>query len=36
MNKETRVRLRGERLAETSRRVRQESMRVNREFERIA
>jgi metal-responsive CopG/Arc/MetJ family transcriptional regulator len=32
MNRETRARLRAERLAEVSRRVRDESMRVNAEF----
>ena len=35
MNRDTRVQLRARRLAETSRRVRRESMLVNREFERI-
>jgi len=32
MNKETRAQLRAQRLAEVSRRVREESMRVNQEF----
>jgi len=32
MNRETRVQIRAQRLAEVSRRVRQESMRVNAEF----
>jgi hypothetical protein len=35
MNKDTRAQLRARRLAEISRRVRRESMQVNREFERI-
>ena len=35
MNKDTRAQLRARRLAEISRRVRRESMHVNREFERI-
>ena len=35
MNEDTRAQLRARRLAEISRRVRRESMRVNREFERI-
>ena len=35
MNKETRAQVRARRLAEISRRVRRESMRVNREFQGI-
>ena len=35
MNRETRARLRARRLAEVSKRVRRESMRVNAEFARI-
>lgn len=35
MNKDTRLQLRARRLSETSSRVRTESMRVNREFDRI-
>jgi hypothetical protein len=35
MNKETRAQMRARRLAEISRRVRRESMRVNREFQGI-
>ncbi|HEX2482450.1 MAG TPA: CopG family transcriptional regulator [Methylomirabilota bacterium] len=35
MNKETRAQVRARRLAELSRRVRRESMRVNREFQGI-
>jgi hypothetical protein len=35
MNKETRAQMRARRLAELSRRVRRESMRVNREFQGI-
>jgi len=35
MNRETRARLRAERIAQASRRVRKESLRVNAEFARI-